>query len=165
MTGTEETPRKITQAQWAIVALTVALTAGALLYRVLLHQHLGQAAAMFLGIPAVLAILLAFTPKARSLTARSCESLWSGLGALSRLGASAAVAMASLPRWACCAAVYINELRAMQPIAAVACTPVALCSGDQRRGCAAAWLHPPYALRPWGWNSCCRWGSSAGAGT
>jgi hypothetical protein len=68
MAETEETPRKITQAQWAIVALTVALTAGALLYRVLLHQHLGQTAAMFLGIPAVLAILLAFTPKAKSLT-------------------------------------------------------------------------------------------------
>ena len=63
----KESSRAIT-ARWTIVTMTVALTAGALLYRVLLHQHLGQTAAMFLGIPAVLAILLAFTPEAKSLT-------------------------------------------------------------------------------------------------
>jgi len=57
-----------TPAQWWVVCLVIALSAGAILYRVLVEHHLGQTAAMFIGIPALLAILLAFTPKAKSLT-------------------------------------------------------------------------------------------------
>lgn len=64
----DEHPRRIEPAQWAVVTLVVACAAGALLYRLLLHKHLGQSAAMFLGIPAVLAILLALTPKAQTVT-------------------------------------------------------------------------------------------------
>lgn len=59
---------KINSAQWSMVAITVAFTTGALLYRVLMHEGLAHSAAMFVGIPAVLAILLALTPKAKSLT-------------------------------------------------------------------------------------------------
>lgn len=59
---------KINSAQWWLVALIVAFTIGALLYRLLMHQGLGHSAAMFLGIPAVLGILLALTPKARTVT-------------------------------------------------------------------------------------------------
>lgn len=59
---------KITSAQWTLVALIVAFTIGAVLYRVLMHHALGRSAAMFLGIPTVLAILLALTPKAKTVT-------------------------------------------------------------------------------------------------
>src|SRR5664279_5975140 len=63
-----EQKRKIEPAQWWVIALVVSASAGALIYRLLLHQHLGQSAAMFLGIPAVLAIVLALAPKARTVT-------------------------------------------------------------------------------------------------
>jgi hypothetical protein len=65
---TGEVKEKITSAQWWLVALIVAFTIGAVLYRVLMHRGLGHSAAMFLGIPAVLAILLALTPKAKTVT-------------------------------------------------------------------------------------------------
>jgi hypothetical protein len=59
---------KVNSAQWWLVALIVAFTIGAFLYRLLMHQGLGHSAAMFLGIPAVLGILLALTPKAKTVT-------------------------------------------------------------------------------------------------
>ena len=65
---TGEVKEKITSAQWTLVALIIAFTIGAVLYRVLMHQGLGHSAAMFLGIPTVLAILLALTPKAKTVT-------------------------------------------------------------------------------------------------
>ena len=68
MHDTDTQSRKITSAQWSVVAIVVAFTAGAVLYKVLLHEQLGHSAAMFLGIPAVLAILLALTPKTKSVT-------------------------------------------------------------------------------------------------
>jgi hypothetical protein len=68
MSDVVEQQRKIAPAQWSVVAIVVAFTAGAILYKVLMHQHLGHSAAMFLGIPAVLAILLALAPKAKSAT-------------------------------------------------------------------------------------------------
>jgi len=49
-------------------SFVVALTVGSILYRGLVGENLTHSAAMFLGVPAVLAILLAFTPKAKSLT-------------------------------------------------------------------------------------------------
>lgn len=51
-----------------LASFVVALTVGSLLYRSLVREDLTHSAAMFLGVPAVLAILLAFTPKAKSLT-------------------------------------------------------------------------------------------------
>jgi len=68
MTEMDEQPRKIEPAQWGVIGLVVALTVGALLYRFLMHEQLGHSAAMFLGLPAVLAILLALMPKAQSVT-------------------------------------------------------------------------------------------------
>jgi hypothetical protein len=68
MTETDEEVRRISPAQWTVIVLVVALTSGALLYRYLWHLGLSHTAAMFMGIPAILAILLAFTPKAESLT-------------------------------------------------------------------------------------------------
>lgn len=51
-----------------LASFVVALTVGSLLYRSLVREDLTHSAAMFLGVPAALAILLAFTPKAKSLT-------------------------------------------------------------------------------------------------
>jgi hypothetical protein len=58
----------ISAAQRGVIVPVVALTAGAVMYRLLKHERLGNSSAMFLGIPAVLAILLALTPKAKSVT-------------------------------------------------------------------------------------------------
>jgi hypothetical protein len=63
-----EERRGISAAQWWLISLVLALTAGSLMYRVLVRNDLTHSAAMFLGVPAVLAILLGFTAKAKSLT-------------------------------------------------------------------------------------------------
>jgi hypothetical protein len=68
MNQINERPNKITSAQWGVIALIVAFTVGALLYKMLMHEQPGHSAAMFLGVPAVLAILLALTPKAKTVT-------------------------------------------------------------------------------------------------
>jgi hypothetical protein len=68
MNETNKKPRRIEPAQWAVIGLVAAFTVGALLYKLLRHQQLGHSAAMFLGVPAVLAILLALTPKAGTAT-------------------------------------------------------------------------------------------------
>jgi hypothetical protein len=59
---------RITPAQWGVIVLTLAIAAGSILYKLLLHENLGHSAAMFIGIPVVLAILLALTPKTKSVT-------------------------------------------------------------------------------------------------
>ncbi len=66
---------KITPSQWSVMSLVVVSTAGSLLYRLLRHQHLGHSAAMFLGLPAVLAILLAAAPRPRSATGAIVKGL------------------------------------------------------------------------------------------
>ena len=68
MTDDDDSPKTIGPAQWRAVAVVVAFTVAATLYRVLIDKHLGHSAALFLGIPAVLAILLALTPKAQTAT-------------------------------------------------------------------------------------------------
>jgi hypothetical protein len=68
MTDIDEQNRKIEPAQWSVVAIIVAFAAGSVLYKLLMHEQLGHSAAMFLGIPAVLAILLAIAPRAKTAT-------------------------------------------------------------------------------------------------
>jgi len=68
MSDIDEQNRKIEPAQWSVVAIIVAFAAGAFLYKLLMHERLGHSAAMFLGIPAVLATLLALAPKAKTVT-------------------------------------------------------------------------------------------------
>ena len=68
MSETDEQTRKIEPAQWGVVAVIVAFAAGAFLYKLLMHEQLGHSAAMFLGVPAVLAILLALAPRAKTAT-------------------------------------------------------------------------------------------------
>ncbi len=59
---------KIAPAQWTVIGLVVAFAAGSILYRLLIQHHLGHSAAMFIGVPAVIAILLALMPKAKTVT-------------------------------------------------------------------------------------------------
>lgn len=54
--------------RWSLVALTLILAVGTLTYRLLVSKHLEQTSALFIGLPAVLAILIAFTRPARSAT-------------------------------------------------------------------------------------------------
>jgi hypothetical protein len=54
--------------QYAVICLAIAFAAGSLLYRLLRHIQLGDSAAMFLGVPAVLAILVALTTKVKTVT-------------------------------------------------------------------------------------------------
>jgi hypothetical protein len=68
MVEPEEKPYSIGAAQWWVVALVVALMTGSFLYRYLVHPLYGHSAAMFIGIPAILAVLLALTPKAKTVT-------------------------------------------------------------------------------------------------
>lgn len=59
---------KITPFQWKLAFLILALAVGKLIYDVLSDGGLGQTAALFIGLPAVLAIIVTLTPKAKSLT-------------------------------------------------------------------------------------------------
>lgn len=63
-----EERRRIAPAQWWVIALAISFMAGSVLYRYLMHMNYGHTAAMFVGVPAVLAIALALTPKARTVT-------------------------------------------------------------------------------------------------
>jgi len=63
-----ENRRRIEPAQWWVIGLAIAFMAGSVLYRYLTHSPYGRSAAMFIGIPAVLAVLLALTPKAKTVT-------------------------------------------------------------------------------------------------
>jgi hypothetical protein len=58
----------VTGQQWRVVGVVMAFVAGALIYKFLMHERLGHTSAMFLGLPAMLAILLALMPKAKSAT-------------------------------------------------------------------------------------------------
>jgi hypothetical protein len=64
----KEEERGISRDQWWLISLVLALTAGSLMYRMLVRADLTHSAAMFLGVPAVLAILLGLTAKAKTLT-------------------------------------------------------------------------------------------------
>lgn len=79
MDETNEGIKRTSPAQWGVVALVIALTFGALLYRYLRHERLDHSAAMFLGIPAILAIVLALTPKAKSVTGGILKGITLGL--------------------------------------------------------------------------------------
>lgn len=68
MNDISEQNAKISSAQWTLIALIVAFSVGGILYRLLMQHALGHSAAMFIGIPAVMAILLALTPKAKTIT-------------------------------------------------------------------------------------------------
>lgn len=53
---------------WYVVAMVAASAVGSLMYTLLMHHQLGHSAALFLGIPVALAVLLGMAPKAESVT-------------------------------------------------------------------------------------------------
>lgn len=65
---TENGKRSPSRAQWAYIFLVLAVTAGSILYRVIAAAKLEQTSLLFIGIPAVMAIALALTPKAETVT-------------------------------------------------------------------------------------------------
>ncbi len=60
--------QRINNSQRTLVGLIAALVLGSILYRLLVYGHLEQTSALFVGLPAVLAIALTLTPRARSAT-------------------------------------------------------------------------------------------------
>ena len=56
----------ISRSQWSLICLILAVTIGSLMYRVIVREKLEQTAVLFIGIPAVLAILLAMMPNAKT---------------------------------------------------------------------------------------------------
>jgi hypothetical protein len=62
-------------AQWALVGLIVALALAAGLYRLLHFAQIDQTAALFIGLPTILAIALTLTPRAKSATGMIMKGL------------------------------------------------------------------------------------------
>lgn len=58
----------MSRSQWGLVGLILALALGRVAYALLIRHHLEQTAALFVGLPAILAIVLASTSPARSAT-------------------------------------------------------------------------------------------------
>jgi hypothetical protein len=54
--------------RWALVTITVALAVGAIAYHLMHGSSLHQSVVFFIGVPAVLAVILSLTPKAKSAT-------------------------------------------------------------------------------------------------
>jgi hypothetical protein len=59
-------PSRVTRAQWGVVILILAVTAASIAYRLLVIGRLEQTSLLFIGIPGLLAIVLATTPKAKT---------------------------------------------------------------------------------------------------
>ena len=68
MVDTEEGKYKIEPAQWWVVAFVIAAICASVLYRYLLGMKYMHSAAMFIGVPAVLAVVLALTPRTKTVT-------------------------------------------------------------------------------------------------
>jgi hypothetical protein len=56
----------ISRSQWSLIFLILAVSAGSVMYHLIVRGRLEQTAVLFVGIPAVLAILLAMMPKAKT---------------------------------------------------------------------------------------------------
>ena len=54
--------------RWALITITLALAVGAIAYHLLHGSSLHQSVVFFIGVPAVLAVILSLTPKAKSAT-------------------------------------------------------------------------------------------------
>src|SRR5215472_15016584 len=61
----QDVPEKTNR--WAMPFLALAITAACLMYRILVVKQLEQKALLFAGIPALLAVIVAFTPRAKTL--------------------------------------------------------------------------------------------------
>ncbi|MDQ6710411.1 MAG: hypothetical protein M3Z11_07620 [Candidatus Dormibacteraeota bacterium] len=68
-----------TPAQWSVVGIVLALVAAVAVYGITHNQGLDQTSALFIGLPAVLAIALTLTPRAKSATGMALKALTIGL--------------------------------------------------------------------------------------
>lgn len=66
---------RISGAQWRLASLILALALARVFYGVLVDQHLRQTAALFIGLPAFLAIVLVLTPRAKTLVGSTIKGL------------------------------------------------------------------------------------------
>ncbi len=64
----EVSPSAGNGARWNVVFIILAVSFASLLYRVVVSQKMEQTALLFIGIPTALAVLVAATPKARTVT-------------------------------------------------------------------------------------------------
>ena len=65
MNDLEQKP-SISRSQWSLIFLILAISTGSVMYRLIVWGRLEQTAVLFIGIPAVLAVLLAMMPKAKT---------------------------------------------------------------------------------------------------
>ncbi len=68
-------PRGINSAQWSVAALIAGLAVFVIGYRLLAAGNLQQTAALFVGLPAVLAIIITLAPRARSATGMTLKGM------------------------------------------------------------------------------------------
>src|SRR5947199_5188409 len=66
-------PSSMRQSQVAVIAIIIAIAAAGTAYRLLVLKHLEQSAALFIGIPSLIAILLTLTPRPKSVTGMICK--------------------------------------------------------------------------------------------
>ena len=77
--GPQEGQRAATRARIALAALIGAVALASLAYRLLVAQGLQQTAALFVGLPALLAIVVVFGVSPRSATGVACKAVTIGL--------------------------------------------------------------------------------------
>src|SRR6476619_1288376 len=66
-------PSGLRQSQISVIAIIIAIAAAGTAYRLLVLKHLEQTAALFIGIPSIIAILLTLTPRPKSVTGMICK--------------------------------------------------------------------------------------------
>ena len=76
--STEEA-KQSREAQWAIAGLILAVAVASAGYRLLVGGHLEQTAALFIGLPTLLAILTVLLTKPKSATGMACKAMAIGL--------------------------------------------------------------------------------------
>ena len=68
-----------TPARIALAGIIVAVAVGAIAYRLLVLHHLGQTAALFVGLPTILAVVVVLFVSPRSATGVACKAVTIGL--------------------------------------------------------------------------------------
>src|SRR5438045_4473608 len=70
---------KTRRAQWKLVAVIMAVTFAIMWYLITVAKHLEQTSALFIGIPAAIAIMVALAPRAKTVTGAILKALTIGL--------------------------------------------------------------------------------------
>ena len=70
---------RATRATWTLIGITLAVTAGVIAYRLTHEVGLSETGAFFVGLPAILAITVALSPKARTVKGTTFKAVTFGL--------------------------------------------------------------------------------------